>query len=226
MKITWLGQAGLLIKCGKLTVLIDPYLSDSVEKINPANCRRARIDTSFFCVRPDVMVFTHDHLDHFDPETAEHFLKRQDKRMTVLAPTSVWQRAREFGYHNYVMFDRGTEWTEGGVHFTAVRAVHSDPYAVGTVIWDTDTGKRVYITGDTLYNNGIFSDISEDIDILFLPINGVGNNMNAVDAARFAKRIGAGVTVPYHFGMFDGLDPADFICEGRVIPEIYREFDV
>ena len=35
MKITWLGQAGLLFETEKLTIMIDPYLSNSVEKINP-----------------------------------------------------------------------------------------------------------------------------------------------------------------------------------------------
>ena len=33
MKITWLGQAGLLFDNGKAKIMIDPYLSDSVEKV-------------------------------------------------------------------------------------------------------------------------------------------------------------------------------------------------
>ena len=33
MNITWLGQAGLLFDNGKTKIMIDPYLSDSVEKI-------------------------------------------------------------------------------------------------------------------------------------------------------------------------------------------------
>lgn len=32
MKITWLGQAGLLFETGETTILVDPYLSNSVEK--------------------------------------------------------------------------------------------------------------------------------------------------------------------------------------------------
>ena len=43
MKITWIGQAGLLLETGKTTVLIDPYLSDSVKAINPANWRRVPV---------------------------------------------------------------------------------------------------------------------------------------------------------------------------------------
>ena len=37
MKITWLGQAGLLFETNGKTILIDPYLSDSVAQIEPHN---------------------------------------------------------------------------------------------------------------------------------------------------------------------------------------------
>ena len=43
MKITWLGQAGLLMETGGKIVLIDPYLSDSVGKVNPLNYRRVPV---------------------------------------------------------------------------------------------------------------------------------------------------------------------------------------
>ena len=74
MKITWLGQAGLLFDNGKTKIMIDPYLSNSVEKVNPLNFRRQPVDQQMFSVEPDIMIFTHDHLDHYDPETAPHFL--------------------------------------------------------------------------------------------------------------------------------------------------------
>ena len=73
MKITWLGQAGLMFEtCGK-TVIVDPYLSDSVERIEPQNYRRVAVDESFLSVKPDVIVLTHDHLDHTDPDTLWHY---------------------------------------------------------------------------------------------------------------------------------------------------------
>ena len=33
MKITWLGQAGLLFDNGKVKIMVDPYLSNSVELV-------------------------------------------------------------------------------------------------------------------------------------------------------------------------------------------------
>ena len=226
MKITWLGQAGLLFDNGKVKIMVDPYLSNSVEKVEPLNYRRVPVKEEFLSVTPDVMIFTHDHLDHYDPETAPIFLERKEKRMTVLSPSSVWQKARAFKAHNNVQFNRGTSWTEYGFRFTAVKAEHSDPYAIGVLIKDIEEGKNYYVTGDTLYNSEIFADLPEDIEAVFLPINGVGNNMNMADAARFAKNTGALNVVPIHFGMFDELSPEGLNLPNVVIPKIYQEIEI
>ncbi len=221
MKITFLGQAGLLFEKNGFKILIDPYLSNSVEKIEPKNYRRVEVDDKSLNIKPDVMIFTHNHLDHYDPETVAHFIN-QESNILVLAPRSVWDEVRKFGgNNNYILFNRHTEWTENGIKFTSVKAEHSDPTPIGVII--DDGNKKYYITGDTLYSEKIFADIPEDIYALFLPVNGVGNNMNMCDAARFAKRINAEKTVPIHIGMFDELSADDFNCENKVIPEIYKE---
>ena len=227
MKITWLGQAGLLFDNGKVKIMVDPYLSNSVEQIEPHNVRRVPVDERFFDIRPDVMIFTHDHLDHFDPETAPRFLSNTQKQITVLCPSSVWQKARAYGNrHNYVQFNRGTEWTEKDVRFTAIFAAHSDPYAIGILIEDLKKRKNYYVTGDTLYHRDVFGDLPAKIDAVFLPINGVGNNLNRIDAERFAERIDADTVVPLHFGMFDSIFPDGFRAKRVVIPQIYQEIKI
>ena len=224
MKVTWIGQAGLIIKCGKLTVMIDPYLSDSVKKINPKNYRRIPVNEELFNIKPDVMIFTHDHLDHYDPETATRFIN-EDTSVTVLSPSSVWEKVRKLGGdNNYVMFNRNTTWTFGGISFTAVKAEHSDCAAIGCII--DDGSKKIYITGDTLYNESIFEDIPRDIHAMFLPINGVGNNMNMEDARRFSERVNPHITIPFHCGMFDNTDMSEFNCKNRKLLELYKETEV
>ena len=221
MKVTYLGQAGLLFEKRGFKIMIDPYLSDSVEKINPKNYRRVPVDESFFKIKPDVMIFTHNHLDHYDPETVVHFID-ENSNITVLAPKSVWDEVRRIGgNNNYVLFNRHTEWTQNGIKFTAVKAEHSDITPIGVIIDDGE--RKYYVTGDTLYNEEIFGDIPSDIYALFLTVNGVGNNMNMTDAARFAKRINAEWTVPIHIGMFDELTADSFYCKNKVIPKIYKE---
>ena len=224
MKVTWLGQAGLLFETEGKTKIVDPYLSDSVEKIEPQNKRRVPVDKSFFDIKPDIIVLTHNHLDHTDPDTLKHFIS-QSGNMTILASGNAWNTVRTGfgGNNNYVMFNRHSEWTEGNIKFSAVKAEHSDEHAIGFIM--ESEGKKYYVTGDTLYNTDIFSDLPEGIDYVFLPVNGRGNNMNMEDGKRFCQRIGA-KAIPLHCGLFDDLDMNKFGYENKVIPEFYKEINL
>lgn len=221
MKITWLGQAGLLFETDRVKIMVDPYLSDSVARINPLNKRRVPTDEKFLNIKPDIIVLTHNHLDHTDSETLKHYLN-ESSGVTVLASKNAWNESKKFGgNNNYVMFNRKTVWTHKNIVFEAVRAEHSDDFSIGVVIYAEN--KKYYITGDTLYNKEIFKDLPENIDFLFLPINGVGNNMNFDDANKFTNQVNAKNVVPIHFGLFDSLDPEKFECTNKIIPKIYEE---
>ena len=221
MQVKWIGQAGLLIDTGEFKIMVDPYLSDSVAKINPKNRRRMKIDESLFEEKPEVILITHNHMDHLDPETLPKLLESRES-ITVLAPRGSWETVREYGgEHNYVMFNRKTVWTYKNVIFTAVKAEHSDAGAIGFIV--DDGSQKLYITGDTLYNAEIFEDLPDDIYAVFLPVNGMGNNMNIEDAKRFAKKTGARFSVPIHWGMFDDIKPERFNAANSVIPRIYEE---
>ena len=221
MKVTWLGQAGLLIETEGKKIVVDPYLSNSVEAIEPQNKRRVPVDARFLQIQPDILILTHDHLDHTDPETLAHYLKK-DSKVLVLAPGNAYYHVRKAfgGDNNYVLFNRMTRWTEGKIRFMAVRAEHSDDHAVGVIL--ESEGKTLYITGDTLYNDEIFADLPEKIDYVFLPVNGRGNNMNMNDGARFCRQIGA-KAVPLHWGLFDTLNGKDFPYENKTVPQFYEE---
>ncbi len=215
MKVTWLGQAGLLFEVGETKVVIDPYLSDSCQKVNPKSVRKIPVDDQFLALKPDVLILTHKHLDHTDPETLKYFLKSEEE-ITVLAPKGTWENVREFkGNHNYVMFNRQTEFTSTGMCFKAVSAEHSDENAIG-ICFECDK-KVFYVAGDTLYNNRIFDELPGRIDYAFLPVNGKGNNMNFEDAERFVKKCGAVNVVPIHWGMFDNISESDVKMENSVI---------
>ncbi len=96
MKITWLGQAGLFLETSEIKIMVDPYLSDSAKKRNPRSWRRMPVDEKFFEESVDVIVITHNHIDHLDPETLERFLDT-DRSLTVLAPYHAWQELRKLG---------------------------------------------------------------------------------------------------------------------------------
>ncbi len=221
MKITWLGQAGLMFETDGKIIMVDPYLSDSVKEIEPKNFRRVPVCEKFLEIQPDIIILTHNHLDHTDPETLKHYLENKSG-VLVLASGNAWQNVRKlFPYeHNYVQFGEGTCWTEGNVKFSAVHAEHSDNCAVGIII--EAENKKYYVTGDTLYNTKILGQLPNGIDVVFIPVNGVGNNMNFADGCAFCEKIGA-LAVPMHCGLFDNISLADFPYKNKVVPKFYQE---
>lgn len=222
MKVTWLHQASLYFENDDIKILVDPYFSNSVGERSPEKNRRLPVPDGALSLTPDVILITHDHLDHLDPETLGTLLKRAEKPITVIAPRGAYEKAVGFGgEHNYVLLAPSSVWSQNGVTFYSVRAAHSDKYAVGYIIDDGD--KTFYVSGDTLYNFDVIDDVldlaPDGVTYAFLPINGKGNNMNAQDAADFAYEISADHAIPVHYGLFDDVDPKTFDFEDRIILE-------
>mgnify|MGYP003425458298 CR=1 FL=1 len=69
MKVTWLGQAGLLFENENLKIMVDPYLSDSLSSKGESFKRRLFIDEKYFETSPNVILITHAHEDHLNMET-------------------------------------------------------------------------------------------------------------------------------------------------------------
>lgn len=229
MKVTWLTQSGLLFENDNLKILIDPYLSDSLEKINPSKKRRVKADEKYFDIKPDVILITHSHPDHLDTETLGRFLSTKDKNITVMSGAGAYDKLVALGYdHNFVLLAPHSVYSVGGVTFYSVKAEHSDRDAVGFILDDGE--KTYYVSGDTLYNFDVIDDcldlVEDGVDYAFLPINGVGNNMNAKDAADFAYEIGAKVAVPIHYGLFDDINPEEFDFDDRLIISAYESVEL
>ena len=225
MKVTWLTQAGLLFENERITVLVDPFLSDGEEGTE----RKIPVDDSFFDVEPDVILITHSHPYHLDKATLDKFFARKDKEITVLAGGAAYKKLRSFNTsHNIVLLTPHTVWSEGGVTFYSVKAEHSERDAVGFILDDGE--KTYYVSGDTLYNFDVIDDcldlVEDGVDYAFLPINGRGNNMNAKDAADFAYEIGAKAAIPIHYGLFDNIDPEDFDFDDKIIIDPYETVEL
>ena len=234
MKYTWLGQGGFLFEGKECTLMIDPYLSNSLhESAGVQFTRLVPVDTKFLSAHPDVLVLTHNHGDHTDRATLMHLLTGP-KSIDVLCPSSVYYDLRNTyaDRHNLVLFNRGTEWTSNGTTFKAVKAVHSDPAPIGLVFELDDL--CVYVTGDSLYDSSIFREIPRPVDMLCICINGKGNNMNIADALRFTREISPRTVVPVHWGMFErfSTDPDPFIhafSDGEIVaqkPEFFRTVEI
>lgn len=225
MKIYFLGQAGFLIISNRKKILIDPYLSNNVANFEPANIRRQHIDDSFLKIKPDYILISHCHLDHYDKETLKYYLKNGDD-VSVICPSSVFYDIKSIWEKpKYILLKEGSKYHESFFDVLGIKCKHSDPFAIGFLL--TIENKKLYFTGDTLFDESIFNSKEIfDVDFLALPINGVGNNMNINEASIFATRLNAKIAIPIHYGMFDTIDPNKFEYPNKKILKIYQSLNI
>ena len=235
MKISWLGQAGFrLVTDNGTVIMIDPYLSDTLRyKKGESYRREVPMRDELLESHVDIVILTHIHDDHTDFGTLDRLLAANGP-VAVLAPVNVLAalRARYARAENYMLFDPGIEITLSGIRFSSTYAAHSDEHPIGVVI--EGDGKVICHTGDTMFHKRLPSEYPQGADLLMLPINGSGYNMNAVDAARLTAILAPKAVLPMHWDMFRayGCDVNEFIEEFRdggqriLVPEHYAEFEV
>ena len=226
MKIRWLGQGGFLVRDDAKTteILVDPYLSDIVNR-NGTCPRQHPVPIAPADITSDTVICTHDHLDHLDtgaiPEMPEDTF--------FVATYEGCDTLDKLGRHNHKAVREGDVLQIGGIRVMIVYAHHTCE-AFG-VILEAD-GVRLYISGDTLYDEKLFDFAAYRPDITCICINGRMGNMNVEEAVVTAKKIGARLNIPDHYDMFasNAEDPAkftrEFPADAAFTPEFDREYDV
>lgn len=196
LKIRWIGQSGYILTDDKTEICIDPYLSNVVDRI----AGRGRMVESPFTpeeLKSDVVICTHNHLDHVDID-AIPLMKKENT--LFLAPDDAKNTLLECGVMNYKAFDEGTSVKTGNFEMEAVFADHTVP-AVGVIV--KHNGIIMYFSGDTEYNEKLEELKNYNIDIMFICINGKLGNMSVDEAVQLTKIINPKVGVPNHYGMFE-----------------------
>ena len=226
MKIRWLGQGGFLVRDDARTteILVDPYLSDAVNR--DGTCPRQRpVPIRPADVQSDAVICTHDHLDHLDTGA----VPEMPANTFFIATYEGCDTLDALGRHDHRAVRAGDELTVGGIVVRIVHANHTCE-AFGVVL-EAD-GVRLYISGDTLFDEKLFDIAQYKPDITCICINGRLGNMNAEEAVVTAKKIGARLNIPDHYDMFasNSEDPAKFTREfpedAAFTPEFDREYDV
>lgn len=222
MTIRFLGQSGYVIKTEKAEIIIDPYLSDSVNRV-AGRPRTLPIPINPQNISCEAVICTHNHLDHLDPDTVAQindgqFFITTSEGKTVLSG---------LGKDNVVSLNVGETIVVGGIEITAVFADHTVE-AFGLIV--KADNKTLYFSGDTLYNEKLFDIAKYHPDITLICINGRLGNMNVEEALITAKRIGAKINIPNHYDMFasNSENPHIFTnqIENGFVMEFNKEYDV
>lgn len=211
--IWWLGQSGFLVKRHARLLLIDPYLSDSLTlKYEGSETPHVRMIRRVIAPERlpqiDVVLATHAHTDHLDPETLPH------TGGTLVCPSGIAALVRERAGREPLTLREGDEVEVAGFTVRAVPARHPGPHCVG------------YLIDATIYHAGDTEPIPppvKGVDVALVPINGKLNNLDGAEAARLARAVDAKLAVPMHYDMFEfnTASPALFTAECARIGQRY-----
>ncbi|MHB0935020.1 MAG: MBL fold metallo-hydrolase [Armatimonadota bacterium] len=209
-----LAQAGFLIKTAAGTmVAIDPYLTDSVERLAgfprlvPAPITPAELDV-------DILAVTHNHPDHLDPD-ALPAIRKHLRTFFVAAPDcEAALRELGIGEDRYAILREGESIRLRDVTVRATYADHGDlaPEAVGFLI--TAGSVTVYNVGDSGFAPERMLSGLPALDVMIAPINGAYGNLNEEEAVRLAVLAKPRMLIGCHTGMFavHGGDPERFLA--------------
>ena len=222
MKIKFLGQSGYIVKTEKAEIMIDPYLSDSVNRV-AGRPRMLPIPITPENIKCDVVICTHNHLDHLDPDTVKDIKDGQLFITTKEGKTEL----KKLGKTNVETLSPDECITVGDIELTAVFADHTVE-AFGLIV--KAENKTLYFSGDTFYNKKLFEIAKYKPDITFICINGRLGNMNVDEALITAKRIGAKINIPNHYDMFASNSENPYLfsenIDGGSVLEFNKEYEI
>jgi len=242
LRIWWIGQEGFVFKSATKIIYIDPYLSTYAEKITKGKPNEhVRIKPAPMkpedVTHADIVLCTHDHADHIDPESIPA-IAVQSPRARFVVPECARQTMRGFGINDERLYtmkgDDDLRLDDIQIH--AVPAKHEEfdqdpqkgyPYLSYVIKID---GMTIFHAGDTIRYDGQVERLKKHkIDLAFLPVNGrddfrhkldFAGNFTCEEAVQFALNINARLTIPMHYDMF-AINTAD-INEFRQIADEHK----
>ena len=217
MIIRSLGQSGYLLKTDNSQIIIDPYLSDSVNRV-AGRPRLLPIPIEPSDISCNAVICTHDHLDHLDPDTVSLINANQ----LFITTNGGKKKLEGLDKNNVIALVEGESVRVGDFEITAVFADHTVE-AFGLIV--KAEGITLYFSGDTLYNERLFEIAYHSPDVTFICINGRLGNMNVEESLTTAKKIGARVNIPNHYDMFESNSEDPHLFADHIDGGFIMEFD-
>lgn len=215
--ITWLGHSTFLIRIDGVVILTDPFLTEYASPLWEFGSRRyVPPGISLDRLPPiDLIVLSHNHLDHLDAETVESLRGRA--RIHVVAPLGLRPFFVDRGYVNVEALDWHESTTHGGVELTALPALHFSGRGVGDknkTLWCSwsiaSPSGSLFFSGDTSYSPRLFEAIGRErgpFDLALVTIGayqtrgeGPTSHLTPEEALEVAAQVRGDVAVAMHWG--------------------------
>jgi L-ascorbate 6-phosphate lactonase len=176
-------------------------------------------------LKADIILCTHDHIDHCDEQTLKHtdFFKTR-----YAGPDSCARHFAKMGIEEsrITALNRNDSISLGDAQIHAVYAKHTGD-SIGVIVRHEHAS--VYFTGDSEYDERLLEAKIMKPDILVICINGKLGNMDFRQAADVAKGLAVKTAVPCHYAMFaeNTEDPQNFrrVLEGSGVAFFELAFD-
>lgn len=221
-RVEHLGQTGLRIDLGYLTVLVDPYLSHSAQELDePDLVRKVPIPYQPHELNSvDWVLITHEHIDHCDPHTLPA-LAEASPHAQFVGPHTVRSKLKHWGISDQRILPASLAPLDLGeeLYVRAIPAAHpqlridqdGQPHAIGYLFNHHD--RSLYLAGDTSVCDELLDFLKGvgPINTALLPVNednffrrrrGIIGNMSIREAFCLAAEIGIQSVVPVHWDMF------------------------
>lgn len=230
---TWyLGQEGFIFKFNNKYIVVDPYLSDYVDKncsqlvkwerLYPAPIQGTDLDFV------DYVICTHSHYDHADPITLNQIASANEK-VKFIIPAPITNVICSYGIKESsvikayadknIVLDNFSITPIPSAHETFHFDDFGNYYELGYIL--DFAGKRVFHAGDMCMYDGLIERLT-NIDVGLIPINGrdyfrnkldIIGNFNCEEAVLLAKNAGIKTIVPMHHDLYavNGESPERFI---------------
>ena len=220
IKIHHLGQAGFSVKTDDAHIVIDPYLSYSVDDGDKWVRKFAPPILPSQLTDVDLVLMSHDHLDHIDPETLQKIAAASPHCRFAASAYYAKERLSEIGIGADCVISLEADETltlAENITVTPIPAAHEELHPctpggyeeLGFVI--DMHGRRIYHGGDTCVYDGL-CELIKGVDVGILPVNGrdevrhqmncIGN-MNADEAAELAHKADVGLVIPCHWELYE-----------------------
>ena len=212
-----LGHAGFAFRWPESgLVLLDPYLSGRIERLNPDTEFRRRYPPVLAPERlhADLVLITHRHDDHLDLDTLIP-LSSGPGAPLIAAPEPTHQELQTHGLKRLQHTVAGRSFPHGPITVTPIRAFHGDENSelgpcFGYLM--EAHGLRVCHTGDTLVTPELVETLRAfRPHVLIAPTNGadyfrssrgIVGNMNGREAVELAREVSADLLIPTHYDLF------------------------